>query len=393
MNWVLQSKLYKLPQLALAHCLQATRLFIDARVKWVRDPFLDTTVEKEKDLKPLCSLLRHILTSPSLSLPLSSASLLHLPSSATTSTAASFFLKYPSVFTIFQPSPGLPLHVRLTPSALSIYRQESALHLSPPLRHSAATRLAKLLMLAGSSALPFHIIDKFWWDLGLPPNYVPDLLSDYPDYFNVRAVKDETTGKELLALELISWRDELAVSAMQERVKDGDFNGKPGTRIRFSMNFPRGFDLEKRVKAWVDQWQDLPYISPYENAFHLAPSGDQAEKWMVAVIHELLWLLPSKKTERDNLLCWGEHMGFGTRFKKVLAHHPGIFYISNKLKTQTVVLREAHKKDFLVERHPLMGMRHRYIYLMSKAKKSQKQINSASRMINKRTISSQKFAG
>lgn len=230
----------------------------------------------------------------------------------------------------------------------------------------------------------------FWWDLGLPPNYVADLLSDYPDYFNVRTVKDEATGNELLVLELMSWRDELAVSALQERAKDGYFNGKPGTRIRFSMNFPRGFDLEKRVKAWVDQWQDSPYISPYEDAFHLAPSGDHAEKWMVAVLHELLWLLPSKKTERDNLLCWGEYMGFGTHFKKVLAHHPGIFYISNKLKTQTVVLREAYKKDFLVERHPLMGMRHRYIHLMGKAKKSQRQINSASRTIRKRAISSQK---
>ncbi|KAI6674866.1 hypothetical protein NL676_002772 [Syzygium grande] len=67
-----------------------------------------------------------------------------------------------------------------------------------------------------------------------------------------------------------------------------DISGKPGTRVGSSMNFPRGFDLDERVEAWVEQWQDLPYISPYEDAFHLAPCGDQAQKWMVAVRRDLL---------------------------------------------------------------------------------------------------------
>jgi hypothetical protein len=112
---------------------------------------------------------------------------------------------------------------------------------------------------------------------------------------------------------------------------------------------------------------------PYENAFHLPPSSDQAEKWAVAVLHELLWLTVSKKTERDNVFCLGEYLGFGGRFKKALVHHPGIFYLSNKIRTQTVVLREAYRKDFLVEKHPLMGMRNRYIHLMNKVPKRGKQ--------------------
>ncbi|KAI6674873.1 hypothetical protein NL676_002779 [Syzygium grande] len=116
-----------------------------------------------------------------------------------------------------------------------------------------------------------------------------------------------------------------------------------------------------------------------EDSFHLATSGDQAEKWTVAVLRELLWLLPSNKSERNNFLCLGEYLGFGTWFKKVLAHHPGIFYFSNELKTQLAVPREGYRMDFSVERHPLMGMRHCYIYLVSIAKKSQKQINSAAR--------------
>jgi hypothetical protein len=138
------------------------------------------------------------------------------------------------------------------------------------------------------------------------------------------------------------------------------------------MNFPKGYELHKRVKNWVEQWQNLPYISPYENAFHLGSYSDQAEKWAVAVLHELLFLLVSKKTETDNVICLGEYLGFGMRFKKALVHHPGIFYMSHKIRTQTVVLREAYHKVFLLEKHPLMGIRHQYIYLMSKSGRGKK---------------------
>lgn len=40
--------------------------------------------------------------------------------------------------------------------------------------------------------------------------------------------------------------------------------------------------------------------------------------------------------------------------------------MSNKIRTQTVVLREAYRKSSLVDVHPLMEMRYRYIDLMNK---------------------------
>lgn len=214
-------------------------------------------------------------------------------------------------------------------------------------------------------------MDRFRFDLGLSHHYVTRLLSDYPDYFQVCEVRDCLSGKITLGLEIISWKDDFAVSEMENR-------GAKGLPIRFSMNLPKGFELEKKVRCWVEQWQDLPYISPYENAFHLGPVSDQAEKWSVAVLHELLWLLVSKKTEKQNLVRLGEYLGFGKRFEKILKHHPGIFYISNKIRTQTVVLREAYRKDFLLEKHPVMGMRHRYIHLMNKVQKKRKFIRGSS---------------
>uniref|UniRef100_A0A2P2KZ15 PORR domain-containing protein n=1 Tax=Rhizophora mucronata TaxID=61149 RepID=A0A2P2KZ15_RHIMU len=358
------------------HQFYHSRGFIAARVKWVRDPYLDAAVSREKDLKPVISLKNQIISSPSNSLPLSSVSLLKQPQhhhhfNNLPTKAIKFLQKYSSLFTQFQPAPSFPLHVKLTRQAFSLYREEDlAIHRSPTHRYGAVQRLAKLLMLTGATGrgrrLPFHVIDRFKFDLGLPHNYVTSLLSDFPEYFHVSQVSDG-----MLCLELVSWRDELAVSEMERRAARGDLrNIKKGQRIGFSLSYPNGFELEKKVKDWVVEWQCLPYISPYEDAFHLNPNGDQAEKWTVAVLHELLWLLVSKKTERDNLVCLGQYLGFGDRFKKALVHHPGIFYISNKIRTQTVVLREAYRKDFLVEKHPLVGMRFRYIRLMNKRRKS-----------------------
>ncbi|VVA92538.1 unnamed protein product [Arabis nemorensis] len=339
------------------------RSFVNARVKWVGDPYLDEVVEREKNLKQVLSLKDRIVSSPSKSLPLSSLSLLK-PLVNLPLTAAAFCQKYPRVFATFQPSPRLPLHIRLTPQALSLHTEEETIHLSPPHRNATVQRLAKFLLLTRAQCLPLYLLDRFRLDLGLPHDYITSLIPDFPDYFQVTEIKDRFTGDKMLALALSSWSNALAVSELERReaIIDGS-----RVRIRYSMNFPKGYELQKRVKNWVDQWQNLPYISPYENAFHLAPSSDQAEKWAVAVLHELMCLLVCKKTETDNVLCLGDYLGFGIRFKKALVHHPGIFYMSHKIRTQTLVLREAYHKTFLLERHPLMGMRHRYIYLMSKS--------------------------
>ncbi|KAK8345958.1 hypothetical protein V6Z11_A07G184200 [Gossypium hirsutum] len=294
------------------HRLLLIRSFVDARIKWVRDPYLDLAVEREKNLKEILSLKNQILSTPSKSLPLSSLSPLKSHFNLPTSTSK-LFQNYPSIFSPFQPSPSLPLHVKLTPQAMTLHKEELAIHNSPPHRNDVVNRLAKLLMLTKAGRLPLHILDK----------------------------------------------NELAISEMEKRASFSDsVKLKKGLPLRFSMKLPNGFDLEKKVKNWVDTWQDLPYISPYENSFHLGPNSYQ--------------LLVSKKTEGKNVFCLGEYLGFENRFKKAVMHFSGIFYVSNKIRTQTVVLKEAYRKDFLMEKHPLMGMRFRYIHVMNKSEKFRK---------------------
>lgn len=342
------------------------RTFINARVKWVRDPYLDAAVEREKNLQSLLSLKNLILSHPSQSLPLSTISPLK-PHLRLPTTAEKFIQNYPFIFKIFlppnrtNPSP----HVKITPKALSIHYDEILQLNMSHYRNDVVRRLAKLLMIARAGKLPLRLIDMFKHDLGLPHDYLLTLLPDFPEYFQICDLGfRDSNGEIVFGLELVSWRDDLAVSEMEKR---GEIEGESRMQIRYSMNLPRGFDLEKRVQEWVEEeWQKLPYISPYENAFHLAPNSDHAEKWRVGVIHEVLSLLVTKKTERENLFSLGEFLGLEqVMMKKAIVHFPGIFYVSNKIRMQTVVLREAYRKKLLGEKHPFMAMRNRYISLMN----------------------------
>ncbi|XP_059313539.1 protein WHAT'S THIS FACTOR 9, mitochondrial-like [Lycium ferocissimum] len=349
------------------HLRQQIRAFINARVKWVQDPYLDKAVEKEKNLKPLLSLKNLIISHPSKSLSVNTISPLK-PQLNLPTTALKFIQNYPFIFKTFRPPiPLSTLHVKLTPNAVSLHNDETLSLSLSHYRKDLAERLVKLLMLTRAKRLPFYVIERFKFDLGLPHDYLLSFLPEFPEYFQIcqMGFKD-CNGCEVFGLELVKWRRDLAVSVMEKRVKSENFEGGKRVHIRYSMNLPRGFDLQKKVKNWAEELQNLPYISPYEDAFHLAPNSDQAEKWTVGIIHELLSLLISKKTERENIYCLGDYLGFGIRFRKALVHHPGMFYLSNKIRTHTIVLREAFNKNILMERHPLMRMRYKYISLMNR---------------------------
>nr|POE62648.1 protein root primordium defective 1 [Quercus suber] len=160
-------------------------------------------------------------------------------------------------------------------------------------------------------------------------------------------------------LELVCWSDELAVSVME----------KKGS-IAFPMQFSR-------------------------DASHLLPNSDESDKWTVAVLHELLHILVPKKTERDNLLLLGEYLGLRSRFKRALLQHPGIFYMSTKIGTYTVVLKEGYKRVLLVEDHPWMQMRNRYIHLMNMVKEDGKPVSvlGGSNEKKRKTVTDEKEKG
>uniref|UniRef100_J3LR51 PORR domain-containing protein n=1 Tax=Oryza brachyantha TaxID=4533 RepID=J3LR51_ORYBR len=210
-------------------------------------------------------------------------------------------------------------------------------------------------MLAPARALPLHLVARLRLDLGLAPDFPRSLLPNYPDYFAL--------SRDGALLELVCYRKDLAVSAMQSYAqRTGGY--KVGDAVPFPLSFPRGFELDKKVRKWLDDWQRLPYISPYEDGSHLTPRSDITEKRTVAGLHEVLSLTVGKKMEKEMLVKLGEALRLPPGFRKVMARHPGIFYLSHKLRTQTVVLRESFRRHLLVDKHPMMGIRYQYLHLM-----------------------------
>ncbi|CAN6282118.1 unnamed protein product [Urochloa humidicola] len=340
-----------LPRRAPAALLVPARGLLEARVPWARDRALDHVVERERHLVPFLLAKDALLaaTPPPHAVPLHS-----LPSTIPFPFRPLRFLRlYPSAFAL---SPH-PIEVSPTPRLSALHAAEA--QVVDATRPDAADRLLRLLMLSPTRALPLRHVARLRLDLGLAPDFQRTLLPNYPDYF---ALSPDGT-----LLELVCYRKDLAVSAMQSYAqRTGGY--KVGDAVAFPLSFPRGFELDKKVRKWLDEWQRLPYISPYEDGSHLAPRSDITEKRTVAVLHEALSLTVGKKMEKEVLVKLGEALRLPPGFRKVVARHPGIFYMSHKLRTQTVVLRESYRRHMLVDKHPMMGIRYQYLHLMHMGK-------------------------
>ncbi|XP_027366963.1 protein WHAT'S THIS FACTOR 9, mitochondrial [Abrus precatorius] len=328
------------------------RTIFDGTLKAIRDRGLDHAVERERNLKGLLTLKDLIKREPSKSLPVSlikhSFNLPFRP--------IAFIRRYPSVFEEFVPC-GIHPHVRLTPQTLSLDAEEQLMHQTDRFKQHVADRLLKLLMIARVHKIPLRVIELLKWDLALPHNYVETVIPEFPDCFRI---VDEF-------LELVCWSHELAVSVLQKNGK-----GNEDLELVFPVQFSNGFEMDNKYEKWLREWQRLPYVSPYENLSCLSGSSDESDRWVVGVLHEILNVFVGKKIEKDNLLVFGEWLGLRSRFKRALLQHPGIFYVSGKIGTYTVVLREGYKRGSLIEDDPVMNLRNQYVHLMNSVKEDGK---------------------
>ncbi|AAF43238.1 Strong similarity to the higher plant tyrosine-specific protein phosphatases (PTPs) from A. thaliana gi/3413424 expressed during embryogenesis [Arabidopsis thaliana] len=354
---------------------------VEDTYKFVRDRGLDHAVEREKNLRPLLSIKDLIRSEPAKSVPISvitsQKDSLRVPL-----RPIEFIRSFPSVFQEFLPGGiGIHPHISLTPEILNHDADEQLVYGSETYKQGLADRLLKLLMINRINKIPLEILDLLKWDLGLPKDYVETMVPEFPDYFRVIKSKLRGCSGEL---ELVCWSNEHAVSVLEKKartLRKGEYT--KGSAIAFPMKFSNGFVVDKKMKKWIDDWQKLPYISPYENALHLSATSDESDKWAAAVLHEIMNLFVSKKVEKDAILHLGEFMGLRSRFKRVLHNHPGIFYLSSKLRTHTVVLRDGYKRGMLIESNELVTSRNRYMKLMNTVKKDNKAVSSSSKKEDK----------
>ncbi|KAK6158613.1 hypothetical protein DH2020_005927 [Rehmannia glutinosa] len=334
------------------------RNLVNVKLKWVKDTVLDSAVSNGAQLKATCTLVSLIGSNPDYTLPVYCLSRyrgqLGLPSDLKVS---SFIRRYPNIFQEFYrpDSRGTPVPwYSLTPETLDIYNQETRL-VYEDCYEDILNRLQKLLMLTKERLLPLQTIDQLRWDLGLPYDYENKLVAKRPELFSFVKLPDERVG-----LKLLIWDDSLAVSHLESKIE----SCRKSWIIGFSYRIHRGFGLKKKCMEWLNEWQKLPYTSPYVDASHLDPRTDVSEKRIVGVFHELLHLTILRKMERRNVSNMRWPLAMPQKFTKVFDRHPGIFYLSKKGGTQTVVLREAYDRGRLIEHHPLADIREKYSSMM-----------------------------
>lgn len=334
---------------------------VNIKLKWVKDKDLDAVVEREKDLRAVCNLVSIISSSPNHCLPIYCLSRhrgqLGLPCILKLST---FLRKFPNIFSESHVLDSGGTRVPcfgLTPETLNLHLEElQVLQLN---QMDLLDRLCKLLMLVKERMLPLQTIDQLKWDMGLPYNYYDSLIKHYPQLFSLVVLPDNRVG-----LKLLFWHDGLAVSQLQKNAALQQEN--KNDCLPFPVRFTRGFGLKKKCMDWLKEWQSLPYTSPYVDASHLDSRTDVSEKRIVGVFHELFHLTIQKKTERKNVSNLRKPLSLPQKFTKVFERHPGIFYISMKCDTQTIILREAYERQKLLQKHPLVDVRERFADMMTK---------------------------
>lgn len=226
-------------------------------------------------------------------------------------------------------------------------------------------RLCRVLMMMRTRTAPLQSLHSLKWDLGLPDNFEKILVPKFPDDFRFTKTSNEVAG-----LQLSRWREEFAVSELEKSNEKSEMGNeyrqfKSGqTILAFPMNFPRGYGAQKKVSMWMDEFQKLPYISPYDDSRNIDPNSDLMEKRAVGILHELLSLTIHKKTKRNYLRSLREELNLPHKFTRLFTRYPGIFYLSLKCKTTTVTLKEGYHRGKLVYPHPLVNLRNKFYHVM-----------------------------
>ncbi|KAF8413944.1 hypothetical protein HHK36_001940 [Tetracentron sinense] len=201
-------------------------------------------------------------------------------------------------------------------------------------------RLKKLLMISTNGILHIHALRLIRRELGLPEDFRESILLKYSSDF------------KLVDLEIVALvpRDESLAVADVEKWREKEYREKWlsefETRYAFQIHFPTGFKIEKGFREKLKNWQRLPYLKPYEKkeVVRVRTCGgvERFEKRVVSILHEFLSLTVEKMVEIERLSHFRKDFSMEINVLELLLKHPGIFYISTKGSTQTVLLREAY---------------------------------------------------
>lgn len=263
--------------------------------------------------------------------------------------------KYPCLFDIY--TENFEMYCKFTKRARLLIEEEE--DLKEHLELVMAERLAKILMLTWKKKLnivKFNDLRKYF---GLPDDYVLSIVPKYPELFRVI---DYNAKRNSLEIQLASWNPSLALSVLERSAEQ--VMQKTGQHLAPMFENKASESDDSLQAEKFNKFQKIPYISPYADCEDLEEGSEQYEKRTIGVIHELLSLTMWKRASIAKLAKFQREFRFPRNLINMLMRHPGIFYVSNKNDSHTVVLRDGYAESELVEKDPLVVAKEKFGELM-----------------------------
>lgn len=268
-----------------------------------------------------------------------------------------FLKKYPHVFQTYVHPVKRNHCCKITQKMSDLIAEEDAVVRENEV--GVVQRLKKLLMLSVDGTLNMHALWLIRRELGLPDDYRSSIL---PNHRHDLILESPAT------LSLFSMDETLAVAKVDEwrkREYTEKWLAESETKYAFPINFPTGFKVQKGFREKLKNWQRLPYTKPYEkNDSHSIRNVERLEKRIVGVLHELLSLTIERMMPLERLSHFRRLYTMEVNLREFFLKYPGIFYISTKGSTQTVILRESYSKGYLIEPNPVYIVRRKMLDLV-----------------------------
>ncbi|RCV40553.1 hypothetical protein SETIT_9G063800v2 [Setaria italica] len=293
--------------------------YVDVTMRWKKDASFDgvPVLSHARDIRPLASLARLLSPSPT---PVSAVSKLQRSLETPDRRVTSFLRRFPAAFVeSVGPQHNLPWF-RVSDAAARLLREERDVFAAR--RADITGRLRRLVLMCPRRRLPLRVAQGMLWHLGIPEDYFKD-----PDHgiehdgFRILTSADgvicqdnDGDGRELGLID-DGKGQEMPLSVLQMK-----FGSVADVPIPL---FPsKGLRLKQKIKDWLEGFQRLPYVSPYEDFSHIIRGSDVSEKRAV-----------------------GE-------------------------KTCFVVLKEAYMAggDTAIGEHPMLELRKKYVELMEQSR-------------------------
>ncbi|MCL7029243.1 hypothetical protein MKW94_019319 [Papaver nudicaule] len=267
--------------------------------------------------------------------------------------ALNWVKKYPRCFEVYLDNGDY--YCKLTKQMMSLVDEEVSVQ--DEQEPVIVERLAKLLLMSSNRKLNVLKLNEFKRIFGFPDDFLVRILPKYPEMFRLVSYGGRQSSMEL---ELVSWNPTLAVSVIETLAKERK------TEPSFTCSLPISW-----VRAWekFHEFSATPYISPYTMSVREFREGStEMEKRTVGLVHELLSLTLWKKVSIMKLTHFRREFKLPEKLNVILLKHPGIFYVSSKYQSHTVLLREGYNGSTLMNKDPLVIVKEKFGDLMQEGR-------------------------